>query len=523
MSSTDASVAAGVEQLQGEHAHPTKNGNRDAHANDPSKTTTIQRKYAQKLRGRFANIRAEIRRGVADRDVLGLQEDDDGEGVSLSDILAGDDVPADVRERFVELLADQEYGATRDLVEQLASDFEPEDLVTRDFEFDRLARKHEEFMAWLRAQQEAGVLEVISRDGNTYVRSAYERGWKNANSWMEADPLQSDLATALQRPVHRDKLSLLYERNFEALQGITQDVSREISRELAEGLTEGIHPDEMARRLTDRVDKIGRTRATTLARTEVMYSHNEATITTYERAIGPDVEVQVQTEVSTAGDQHVCEICSPWEDRTLTLKDARRDGPPFHPRCRCIVIPSMSQPDDAGSTERTYVDQPRGNMPEETIEQGVRNSNIVGMDQENIVETFQSDDHGIAITEGTWEYGGLWDSDERVIMIHQNLWSRLDDDARRFLLKHEIYERRRAVNEFGDAIGSTVGQSDAVAAHHTSVNADLLDELGKRPLKSYARATRDKLVAEGTSDADAIEQAMYRISGAGLEENEVFD
>jgi len=335
-------LAAGAEQLQGEHAHPTKAGSREAHANDPSKTTTIQRKYAQKLRGRFATIRAEIRRGVADRDVLGLQENDDGEGLSLSDILAGDDVPADVRERFVELLADQEYGAARDLVEQLASDFDPEDLVSRDFEFDRLARKHEEFMAWLRAQQEAGVLEVISRDGNTYVRSAYERGWKNATSWMEEDPLQSDVATALQRPVHQDKLSLLYERNFEALQGITQEVSREISRELAEGLTEGVHPDEMARRLTDRVDKIGRTRATTLARTEVMYSHNEATITTYERAMGPDVEVQVKAEVSTAGDQHVCDICEPWEGKTLPLDKARRDGPPFHPRCRCIVLPATS-------------------------------------------------------------------------------------------------------------------------------------------------------------------------------------
>jgi SPP1 gp7 family putative phage head morphogenesis protein len=335
-------LTADAEQLQGEHAHPTKAGSRDAHANDPSKTTTTQRKYAQKLRGRFANIRAEIRRGVADRDVLGLQEDDDGEGISLSDILAGDNVPADVRERFVELLADQEYGAARDLVEQLASDFDPEDLVTRDFEFDRLARKHEEFMAWLRAQQEAGVLEVISRDGNTYVRSAYERGVRNANNWMDEAPVDADALSALQRPIHQEKLSLLYERNFEALQGITEDVSREISRELAEGLTEGVSPDKMARRLTDRVDTIGRTRATTLARTEAMYAHNEGTISQYERVLGSDVEVEIQAEVSTAGDQHVCDICGPWDGKTLPLAEARRDGPPFHPRCRCVVRPSTS-------------------------------------------------------------------------------------------------------------------------------------------------------------------------------------
>ncbi|MDL0127080.1 phage head morphogenesis protein [Halobacterium salinarum] len=341
-------LAAGAEQLQDtEHAHPTKSGG--GHANDPSKTTTVQRKYAQRLRGRFANIRAEIRRGIADRDVLGLQDDDDGEGTSLADLLAADDVPDDVRERFVELLATQEYSAAGNLVEQLASDFDPEDLVTRDFEFDQLARKHEEFMSWLRTQQEAGVLDVISRDGNTYVRSAYERGIRNANNWMDADDVDEDVAAALRQPIHQDRLSLLYERNFEALQGITQDVSREISRELAEGLAEGVNPDEMARRLTGRVDAIGRTRATTLARTEILYSHNEATISQYERVLGSDIDVEIQAEVSTAGDRHVCDICGPWDGRTLPLDEARSDGPPFHPRCRCVVRPTTGKAGDATS------------------------------------------------------------------------------------------------------------------------------------------------------------------------------
>jgi SPP1 gp7 family putative phage head morphogenesis protein len=336
-----AATLAGVEQLQDEHARPTKPGGRDAHANDPSQTTTIQRKYAQKLRGRFATIRAEIRRGVAERDVLAIA-DDDGEGTSLSDILAAGDAPDEVRERFVDLLADQQCDAARDLVEQLADDFDADDLVARDFEFDRLSRKHEAFMEWLRGQQEAGVLDIISREENTYVRSAYERGIKNANGWMEEDPIDADVATAIRRPIHRDRLALLYERNFEALQGITQEVSRQISRELAGGLAEGVHPDEMARRLTSRVDAIGRTRATTLARTEVMYSHNEATISQYERVLGEDTQVQVLAEISTSGDQHVCDICTPWDGRTLELNEARSDGPPFHPRCRCIVRPKTT-------------------------------------------------------------------------------------------------------------------------------------------------------------------------------------
>jgi len=332
-----------IEQLA-DNVHPTKPSSADAHANDPSKTTTIQRSYARKLRGRFANIRAEIRRGIEERDVLGIEGSAD-DGVSISDILAGDEVPDDVQDRFVDLLADQEYGAARDLVEQLAGDFDPDDLVGRDFDFDQMASKHEEFMSWLREQQEAGVLEVIDNGDNTYVRKAYERGIRNQHNWMGDAADGVDATQAFEQPIHQDRLSLLYERNFEALRGITDDVSREISRELAEGLAEGVSPGGIASRLTDRVDSIGRTRATTLARTEVMYSHNEASISEAERLVGSDVELEVESEVSTAGDSHVCEICEPWDGRRLSPKEAREVGPPFHPRCRCVTRTVVDSPE----------------------------------------------------------------------------------------------------------------------------------------------------------------------------------
>jgi len=337
----DASVDELVEQLE-ERARPTKPGKGDPHANNPSKTTTIQRKYAQKLRGRFAKIATEVRRGVRDRDVLGLESDNDGQETSASDLLADAGVPEEVRDRLVKLLGAERYDDVKDLGEQLADDYDPDDLVSRDFQFSELSRKHQEFMRWLRAQQAQGVLEVIGREDNPYVRSAYERGWKNAGTWMEPDPVAPDVMAALQRPVHQDKLQLLYSRNFEALQGITEEVSRQISRELASGLAEGVHPDQMASRITDRIDKIGKTRATTLARTEVMYAHNESIITTYERAMG-DVEVDVVAEVSTAQDMHVCEICDPWHGTTMSLEDARSEGPPLHPRCRCVVVPAVEK------------------------------------------------------------------------------------------------------------------------------------------------------------------------------------
>ena len=335
-----------IEQLQDEHARPTKPSEGDSHANDPSRTTTIQRQYAQKLRGRFEDIRAEIRQGVGERDALGL--DEDGSALDITEVLGA--TLETFREAYYEYLGEERYDAARTLIEQFA-DFDPVDLSPRDFEFTRDAEKHEAFMRWLRTQQDDGVLDVISRGDNQYVRAAYERGWENANTWLDDDPIEDDVGLALNRPVHADKLSLLYERNFEALQGITDDVAREISRELAEGMAEGVGPEETARRLADRVDKIGRTRATNLARTETMYAHNEATLTTYER-ISDEMEVEVLSEVSTAGDDNVCEICDPQDGRQFSIDDARSDGPPFHPQCRCVLMPASNRNERAVARAR---------------------------------------------------------------------------------------------------------------------------------------------------------------------------
>jgi len=343
--SADLAARSQREQLA-EYARPTKPDAGDSHANDPSRTTTIQRRYAQKLRGRFADIATEIRAAVDDRDILGLEDQGDEARVSMSDVLAGFGTPDVAEERYWELLGQERYDAARQMVAQLA-DFDADELIGREFNFESDARKHEAFMAWLREQQEQGVLEVIARDENTYVRSAYERGYRNATTWVDREDSSPSVSTALNRPVHQDKLELLYERNFEALRGITDDVAREISRTLAEGMAEGTHPTDMARRLTSRVDAIGKTRATTLARTEVMYAHNESLLTTYEDVLGDDTEVEVLTEVSTAGDAHVCDQCSAWEGVTLSIDDARNEGPPFHPRCRCILLPTTNRNSDA--------------------------------------------------------------------------------------------------------------------------------------------------------------------------------
>lgn len=258
---------------------------------DPTRSKTLRRRYARRLRGGFSDINTQIRRGVRDADIF--------------------------------------------LLEALA---EPPPRFT--FETDD--EKVEAFVAWLRRQQNQEVLTVIRRDDNKFVRGAYGKGIRHADKQLRKqgiDVPEEDLAAVFNRPVHSDALQLLYTRNYEALQGITDDVAKEISRELTDGFAQGWGPRKMARSLTDRVDAVGKTRATTLARTEVINAHAESTLTRFEEQ-GVD-QVTVQAEWLTAGDDRVCADCQALEGNVYSIDEAR-GLLPRHPRCRCAWAPKVS-------------------------------------------------------------------------------------------------------------------------------------------------------------------------------------
>lgn len=282
-----------------------------ANTQDPTRTKTLRRRYAQRLRGQLAKLNAVIREGIAQRDIFSLNQ-------------------ADPRPPNV-------------------------------FRFDSDSRKIDRFMEWLREQEDRGVHTVITRNDNTYIRTTYHRGIDHANRELRKLDVRIDeeaVENIFRRPIHQDAVQNLFTRNFEELQGITSEMNRQISRELSAGFTAGENPRRIASRITDRVDKIGKTRATVLARTEVINAHSTATLNRYERF---GVEgVTVRAEVSTAGDRRVCPVCASLEGETFTidearsgtwtfnpddpeipdsLKGAKRFKPPIHPQCRCALIP----------------------------------------------------------------------------------------------------------------------------------------------------------------------------------------
>lgn len=293
MSATqDVSVWGPRPSLDVDHSHDhhveqlAAKGPKSGHA----RMKTRQAEYESALRAPFAAISAEIRRGVGDRDIFAAGE-------------------------------------------QLA-DFSPDDLNPRDFRYLDPPQQHERFMTWLRRQQDKGVLTVIDRNGNPYVRDATHDGVRYAQRKLREAGVDVDMGTAqaFDQVVDARQLNLLYSRNFELLEGITADVSKEISRELTDGFAQGKNPREIARSLTGRIDSIGKTRAEHLARYEIMNSHNIGSISRYDSAGVEKVDILTSKP---------CPQCSEIAaNNPHTLQEAR-GLVPAHPSCVCTPSPRV--------------------------------------------------------------------------------------------------------------------------------------------------------------------------------------
>lgn len=268
---------------------------------DPTRTLTLRRKFEQRLVGRFNKVKRAINEEVREKDGFGIKTN------------AG------------------------------------------RFEFTTTAGKVAAFSQWLDELTSQNVLGVTlgtpvasAADrswANVYIDSAYQSGMSHAASKLRGEGVEVDggwITSSFFRPVHADRIGMIYTRTFTDLRGITQAMDQRISRELALGLAEGRNPLAIARSLNEVVDTIGITRARTLARTEVINAHADATLNAYEEA---GIEgVSVEAEWLTARDSKVCERCDSAARRgPYSINDAR-GLIPLHPNCRCAWAPVVVDP-----------------------------------------------------------------------------------------------------------------------------------------------------------------------------------
>jgi len=151
------------------------------------------------------------------------------------------------------------------------------------------------------------------------------------------------LRSSFNHPASREKVKLLASRTFTDLKGVTDQMAARISHTLVDGLTKGDNPRVIARELAKQVD-VSKSRAQTIARTEIIRVHAEGQLDAFER-MGV-TELGVMAEWSTAEDARVCKLCRPLDGVVLKVEEAH-GLLPRHVNCRCAFVPANLGEDES--------------------------------------------------------------------------------------------------------------------------------------------------------------------------------
>jgi SPP1 gp7 family putative phage head morphogenesis protein len=218
------------------------------------------------------------------------------------------------------------------------------------------SQKVSEFRVWLETQIQEDILTTTAGNlDDAYYQAFVEEGYRKGAGRVFSDVRKPALATTPEQlaffegtkeeflrqsfahPIAIDKIKLLTGRVFTDLKGVTDTLATQMTRVLADGLSQGLGPRDVGRNLANRINKIGKARATTIARTEIIRAHAEGQLDSLEK-LGV-TKVGVMVEWSTAGDNRVCPRCEPMEGVVFSIKEAR-GLIPLHPNCRCSHIPA---------------------------------------------------------------------------------------------------------------------------------------------------------------------------------------
>ena len=162
-----------------------------------------------------------------------------------------------------------------------------------------------------------------------YARQAYQSGTTYGALTLKRIGVEAVIGTG---PADWRVIDALKVRNLSALRGITDEMNKQIIRELTEGVQLGESIPKLTKRITDRVDKIGKTRATIMARTETINAFTQGAELRYSQA---GIE---KVEWLTADEERACPICGPLDGTVFSIKSSH-PRPPIHPQCRCSIIP----------------------------------------------------------------------------------------------------------------------------------------------------------------------------------------
>ena len=287
---------------------------------DPSRTLTLRKQFQADLRKRFTKLRKAIVELIVTEDALGLKQR--RQLVFHAQEEPGNRLQANADGRWLFHSTEQKLTAFQQWLKQRIAMYLIRDQIDEN--------------AWWNRYIMEGFKKGTARafdDTRPQVRAAMQKD-QRAVSDFYAGTKDEFLRSSFNWPVSREKVKLLASRTYTDLKGVTDGMAARISHDLVDGLTKGDSPHVIARQLSKDVD-ISRSRAESVARTEIIRTHAEGQLDAFEK-LGV-TEVGVMAEWSTAEDERVCELCRPLDGVVMKTQEAR-GLLPRHPNCRCAWV-----------------------------------------------------------------------------------------------------------------------------------------------------------------------------------------
>lgn len=286
---------------------------------DPTRTATIRRQFMAEFNKRIQQLKSEVIKLVVEEDAFGIG------GFTLFNskmVTLNNGLRFRVwNTRWAGMADSEKVAAFRKwMAERVDALFLPSDEMTEPY--------WKKFIEESYGKGISRAFDAVKRRGVQIARTA---------SIQFAATKKQFLELAFGQPVAQQKIAILSQRVFTDLKGVTEQMSTNISRELVDGLTRGDSPRKVARAINKQIDKVGKTRSVTIARTETIRAHAEGNLDAMEE-LGID-KVTVAVEWSTAGDDRVCPLCQPLDGVEMSIHEARGILP-RHPNCRCAWIPA---------------------------------------------------------------------------------------------------------------------------------------------------------------------------------------
>lgn len=184
--------------------------------------------------------------------------------------------------------------------------------------------------------------------------TAAQREWTASKSYQSARKMMRDMTGGVVSQAVPDLQGLLRAmdtawsgRNYSArIWRNTDHLAQMLEDEIEAAFLSGKSVRRMADTIMERFG-VGYRAAECLVRTETSYVQNRTAARSYEDA------GCTEYEVLTAQDRRTCQYCAKQNGKRylLATMQAGENAPPFHPNCRCTVLPVVEEGTETGKAE----------------------------------------------------------------------------------------------------------------------------------------------------------------------------